>query len=132
MDGLGIGIAGAGIGGLAAASLLADRGHRVTLFDQFEAPRPVGSGLVVQPVGLEVLHEIGAALRARQLGAPIARMRGLEARSGRTVLDVPLTAGVVGAALLPFWAAVGGVAALAARWTIVVEREAGPPAPIPY
>ncbi len=44
---------------------------------------------------------------------------------GRTVLDVPLTAGVVGAALLPFWAAVGGIAALAARFTIVVEREPG-------
>ncbi len=42
---------------------------------------------------------------------------------GRTVLDVPLTAGVLGAALLPFWAAVGGIAALAARFTIVVERE---------
>lgn len=41
---------------------------------------------------------------------------------GRTVLDVPLNAGIVGAALLPFWAAVGGVAALAARFTIVVER----------
>ncbi len=50
--------------------------------------------------------------------------------AGRTVLDVPLTAGVVGAALLPFWAAVGGLAALAARYTIEVEREiSGPPAP---
>lgn len=50
--------------------------------------------------------------------------------AGRVVLDVPLTAGVVGAALLPFWAAVGGVAALAARFTIVVERtdeKSGPP-----
>lgn len=44
---------------------------------------------------------------------------------GRTVLDVPLSAGLVGAALLPFWAAIGGVAALAARFTIVVEREVG-------
>jgi len=41
---------------------------------------------------------------------------------GRTLLDLPLAAGVVGAALVPFWAAVGGVAALAARYTIVVER----------
>ncbi|HEU4642519.1 MAG TPA: DUF4342 domain-containing protein [Gemmatimonadaceae bacterium] len=41
---------------------------------------------------------------------------------GRTVLDFPLTAGVVGAALLPFWAAVGGLAALAAHYTIYVER----------
>jgi hypothetical protein len=52
--------------------------------------------------------------------------------SGRTVLDVPLTAGVVGAALLPFWAAVGGIAALAANYKIVVEREvSGPPARMP-
>ncbi len=51
--------------------------------------------------------------------------------AGRTVLDVPLSAGVVGAALLPFWAAVGGLAALAARYTIEVEREvSGPPAPL--
>lgn len=41
---------------------------------------------------------------------------------GRTVLDLPLTAGVVGAALLPFWAAIGGLAALAAHYTIYVER----------
>jgi hypothetical protein len=41
---------------------------------------------------------------------------------GRTVLDIPLAAGVVGAALLPFWAAVGGIAALAADYTILVEH----------
>jgi hypothetical protein len=50
--------------------------------------------------------------------------------SGRTVLDVPLSAGVVGAVLLPFWAAVGGLAALAAQYTVVVERE-GPKAIVP-
>ena len=49
--------------------------------------------------------------------------------SGRTVLDVPLTAGVVGVALLPLWAAIGGIAALAANYKIEVEREIiGPPA----
>jgi len=41
---------------------------------------------------------------------------------GRTVLDIPLTAGILGAALLPFWAAVGGIAALASDYTIVVEH----------
>ena len=41
---------------------------------------------------------------------------------GRTVLDIPLAAGVVGAALLPFWAAVGGIAALAADYTILIEH----------
>lgn len=81
-----IGIVGAGIGGLAAASLLAQQGHAVTLADQFDRPRPVGSGLVVQPVGMAVLEAIGAAGPARQLGQPIARMLGHAGR--RTVLDV--------------------------------------------
>lgn len=41
---------------------------------------------------------------------------------GRALLDIPLAAGLVGAALLPFWAAVGGILALASDFTIVVER----------
>ena len=47
---------------------------------------------------------------------------------GRTILEIPLTIGVVGAALLPVVAAVGAVAALATRCTLVVERvdEDGP------
>jgi hypothetical protein len=42
---------------------------------------------------------------------------------GRTLLEVPLTIGVIGAALLPVFAAIGAAAALATRCTIVVERE---------
>ncbi len=83
-----IGIAGAGIGGLAAAALLASRGHEVTVFDRFEAPAPVGSGLVIQPVGQAVLGEIGAGDAARGAGNRITRMLGHEAQSGRRVLDV--------------------------------------------
>jgi hypothetical protein len=41
---------------------------------------------------------------------------------GRTVLDIPLAAGIVGAALLPFWAAIGGIAMIASDYTIVVEH----------
>jgi hypothetical protein len=47
---------------------------------------------------------------------------------GRTMLEVPLTIGVIGAALLPVFAAIGALAALATRCTIVVER-ADPAAP---
>jgi 2-polyprenyl-6-methoxyphenol hydroxylase-like FAD-dependent oxidoreductase len=50
-----IAIIGTGIGGLAAASLLADQGHEITIFDQFDTLKPVGSGLVIQPVGQAVL-----------------------------------------------------------------------------
>jgi len=42
---------------------------------------------------------------------------------GRTLLDVPLTAGVAGAVLLPFWVAVGSIAALASDYTIELERD---------
>jgi hypothetical protein len=41
---------------------------------------------------------------------------------GKTLIEVPLTLGVVGVALLPVFAAIGAVAALATRCTIVVER----------
>ncbi len=42
---------------------------------------------------------------------------------GRTLLDLPLSAGIAGAALLPFWAAVGAVAVLATDYSILVERD---------
>ncbi|HEX9616189.1 MAG TPA: DUF4342 domain-containing protein [Anaerolineales bacterium] len=41
---------------------------------------------------------------------------------GKTLMEIPLTVGVVGAVLLPVWAAIGAVAALAANLTIVVEK----------
>jgi hypothetical protein len=41
---------------------------------------------------------------------------------GRTLLEIPLTLGVVGAVLAPVWAALGALAALAVDLRIVVER----------
>lgn len=40
----------------------------------------------------------------------------------RVLLEFPLSAGVVGAALLPMWAAIGAVAALVGNCSIEVER----------
>ena len=40
----------------------------------------------------------------------------------RTIFEIPLTLGVVGAVLLPVWVAIGAIAALAADYTIEVER----------
>jgi Domain of unknown function (DUF4342) len=48
---------------------------------------------------------------------------------GRTVIEIPLTVGVVGALLAPAWAAIGAVAALAADYSIEIEREGSPPNP---
>jgi salicylate hydroxylase len=88
MRGLDIGVAGCGIGGLAAALLLARDGHRVSLYERFEAPSPVGSGLIVQPTGFAVLERLGLAASLTQAAAPIERLFGKAEPSGRVVLDV--------------------------------------------
>jgi len=41
---------------------------------------------------------------------------------GKSLIEIPLTLGVVGALLLPVLAAVGAIAALATQCTIVVEK----------
>ncbi|WP_409433824.1 FAD-dependent oxidoreductase [Litorimonas sp. RW-G-Af-16] len=83
-----IGIAGCGIGGLAVALFLHRAGHSVTLFDQFDTPTPTGSGLVIQPVGLDVLDSLGLRQTVLSQAHPIYRMSGIEARSNRSVLNV--------------------------------------------
>ena len=42
---------------------------------------------------------------------------------GRTLIEVPLSIGVVGAVLLPVWAAIGAIAAVVTNCSIEIERE---------
>jgi len=83
-----IGIAGAGPAGLAAALFLHRAGHRVTIVERFAEPRPLGSGLILQPTGLAVLAGLGLRDEIVALGSRIERLHGADAASGRTVLDV--------------------------------------------
>jgi 2-polyprenyl-6-methoxyphenol hydroxylase-like FAD-dependent oxidoreductase len=83
-----IAIAGAGPAGLATALYLKRAGHRVTVFERFDEPKPVGSGLILQPTGLTVLADLGLLDDILSLGSRIERLHGADARSGRTVLDV--------------------------------------------
>lgn len=41
---------------------------------------------------------------------------------GHTLIDVPLTLGLITAAIIPTWAAVGAVVAMAGGFSIIVER----------
>lgn len=88
MKKLNIAICGAGPAGLAAAIALQREGHYPVIFDQFDAPKPLGSGLILQPTGLAVLDWLGLGDETRKLGAPIDRLYGKAAKSGRVVLDV--------------------------------------------
>ncbi len=50
------------------------------------------------------------------------RRIAIENKDGKTLLEIPLTLGVVGALLLPTLAAIGAVAAIVTECRIVVER----------
>ena len=50
------------------------------------------------------------------------RRIGVRNKEGRTLIDLPLTLGVVGVLLLPTLAALGAIAALVSECSIVVER----------
>ena len=51
-----------------------------------------------------------------------ARRITIKSESGKVLMEIPLTLGVVGVVLAPVWIAIGTIAALAGRYTIVVEK----------
>ena len=51
------------------------------------------------------------------------RRISIKNKQDKTIIEIPLTVGVVGAVLAPMLAAIGTVAALVTECTIVVERE---------
>lgn len=95
LNGEEIGIVGAGIGGLAAAIALAQKGARITVYEQAEALAEVGAGLQISPNGVAVLEALGLRDTAAKLantpeaivlrdyrGAQVARLKlGAEAAS---------------------------------------------------
>lgn len=85
--GLDIAIAGAGVAGLAAAILLTRAGHRVSIYERFAQSRPIGSGLMIQPVGLAALERLGLRAEIEARGARIAGIEG-RTRRGVTVFDI--------------------------------------------
>jgi 2-polyprenyl-6-methoxyphenol hydroxylase-like FAD-dependent oxidoreductase len=71
------GIVGCGVAGQAAATFLADAGHRVTVFERFTEAKPSGAGLLLQPTGQAVLRRLGLGEDALRLGARIEGLLGL-------------------------------------------------------
>ncbi len=70
--------------------------------------------------GGEVLDKVKALLHEGTL-----RRLTLKTEEGRVLLEIPLAVGLVGVALLPILAAVGAVAAVVTRLTLVVEKVEG-------
>lgn len=91
MEHLSIAIAGCGPAGLAAALLLDAQGHSVVIYDQFDEPGPVGSGLMIQPSGLAVLNRLGLAGEVLARGARVDGLLGVE-EAGKIGLNAPYKA----------------------------------------
>jgi hypothetical protein len=73
----------------------------------------------------EEFHVTGDALVAKikeLLHEGNIRRITLKTEDGKILIEFPLTVGGVGVLLLPAWAALGAVAALVAKCTIVIER----------
>ncbi len=86
-------VLGAGIGGLASAVALAQRGAMVTVLEQAPAIIEVGAGLQISPNGARVLRALGLgdALAAAGLAAEAVELR--DGRTGHQVLRLALRAG---------------------------------------
>ena len=82
-----IAVIGAGVGGLAVATLLARAGHEVTVLERFAESKPLGSGLMLQPTGLAALERLGLREDITALGARVTRLHGTTDR-GATVFDL--------------------------------------------
>lgn len=67
--------------------------------------------------GEEVLKKIKELIREGNIRRII-----IKNEEGKVLVEFPLTVGVVGAALLPVWAAIGAIAALVTKCTIIVEK----------
>ena len=70
--------------------------------------------------GDELVHKVKQIVHEGNI-----RKIAIKTEGGNTLLEFPLTVGVVGAVLLPLWAALGAAAALIADCTIVVEKVEG-------
>ncbi len=85
-------VVGGGIGGLAVATALAQRGVAVTLVEQAAEIAEVGAGLQISPNGLAVLRALGVEASLDQAGAVQAQEVILENHlGGRQVARLDLT-----------------------------------------
>lgn len=68
--------------------------------------------------GEDLLRKIKELIREGNI-----RKITIKSEEGKTLIQIPLTLGVVGAILLPVWAAIGAIAAIVTKATISVERK---------
>ena len=97
-----ISIIGAGIGGLAAAMALAQKGARVKVFEQADGLGEVGAGLQISANGVAVLEALGLRDAAAKLANTPEAVVLRDYRGGE-VVRLPLGASAVARYGRPYW-----------------------------
>lgn len=83
-------VAGAGIGGLAAATALAQSGHSVVVAERAPEIGEVGAGIQISPNGMTVLRAIGVDGALEGLSLKGSAVRLFDGPSGREILALDL------------------------------------------
>ncbi|MGW4820652.1 3-hydroxybenzoate 6-monooxygenase [Streptomyces sp. NPDC004227] len=84
-------IAGGGIGGLAAAVSLAQRGHRVTVLERRDAFTEMGAGIQLGPNAFHALDLLGVSRGVRDRAVFTDELRFMDGITSETVVTMPLT-----------------------------------------
>ncbi len=87
---LNVTIAGAGIGGLAAATALARAGHRVVVGERASEIGEVGAGIQISPNGMAVVRAIGAGAALDAVSLKATAVRLFDGPSGREIVTLDL------------------------------------------
>jgi 2-polyprenyl-6-methoxyphenol hydroxylase-like FAD-dependent oxidoreductase len=83
-----VAVVGGGLAGLASAVFLARAGRDVTIFEAMPRIAPEGTGILLQPAGLEVLERMDLAAAALAHGCAIERIV-TRTRDGQQLMDLP-------------------------------------------
>ena len=84
-----IAIIGGGIGGLAAALALRQRGFEVTVFERSAALGEIGAGIAIAPNAVKVLRALGREPRLIQQGFEPEAYTGWDWKSGKPLFSTP-------------------------------------------
>ncbi|MDJ0957832.1 MAG: 3-hydroxybenzoate 6-monooxygenase [Arenicellales bacterium] len=83
-------IAGGGIGGLAAALGLANKGFEVKVLEQSNKLGEIGAGIQIGPNAFHALDYLGVGEEARQRAVFIDKLVMMDSLSGEQVADIPV------------------------------------------
>lgn len=97
-----IAIAGAGLGGLVAALLLARSGFRVLLFERERVPSTFGAGIQITPNAGRILASLGVDGKIAERSSQPRAIQVRSGRSGRRIVTMPLGDGFARGFGLPY------------------------------